>query len=308
MIEVNFDPIKHEYTLIDNPNRKFISATTLIHKYAQEFQKDFWSLFKALEKVTLDTNGWNGENKVKELKRKKWYRERSEEGLKTFVASHEDQILIYATKHAIELDWKKKNEEACEKGTEFHNFKEAESIANGKTMFEVRDEFGVTSGEVNLDVIPFHMGLDLDNLAEAFYPELRLYMLDHGISGTSDCVYVLPNRWVIIEDYKTNKELKFENRYQKMKFPLEHLDDCNWNHYRLQLSLYMYMLERRGYIPKSLAIIYKEERLEFDYLRDEVEALLEHYENTKALLIEKAEQAGRDEQHLDGFKFTGLLY
>ena len=49
-------------------------------------------------------------------------------------------------------------------------------------------------------------------------------------------------------DYKTNKEIKtegfknYEGITQKMLFPLNHLDDCNLNHYTLQLSLYMYII------------------------------------------------------------------
>ena len=53
---------------------------------------------------------------------------------------------------------------------------------------------------------------------------------------------------VDVIDYKTNKEIKkngfvnWEGKSQKMTGPLSHLDDCNFNHYALQLSTYMYII------------------------------------------------------------------
>jgi hypothetical protein len=53
---------------------------------------------------------------------------------------------------------------------------------------------------------------------------------------------------VHITDYKTNKEIKTEGyvnwqgERSKMLPPVSHLDDCNLNHYSLQLSLYLYMI------------------------------------------------------------------
>ena len=68
-----------------------------------------------------------------------------------------------------------------------------------------------------------------------------------GLCGQSDLVEVV-NGKVNITDYKTNKEIKtasfvnWEGISQKMEPPVAHLDDCNFNHYALQLSLYMYII------------------------------------------------------------------
>lgn len=51
----------------------------------------------------------------------------------------------------------------------------------------------------------------------------------------------------LIKTHNTNLEIKTENKYQKMLHCCSHLEDCNWNHYQLQLSLYIYMLEQFGY-------------------------------------------------------------
>jgi hypothetical protein len=51
-----------------------------------------------------------------------------------------------------------------------------------------------------------------------------------------------------IKTHNTNKEIKtesyvnWEGKSQKMLGPVSHLDDCNYNHYALQLSTYMYIM------------------------------------------------------------------
>lgn len=84
-------------------------------------------------------------------------------------------------------------------------------------------------------------------LVDGIYPEHLVYLKSEGICGQSDRVEVV-NGVVDIIDYKTNKEIKkesfrnWEGVSQKMLPPLNHLDDCNYNHYALQLSTYMYII------------------------------------------------------------------
>lgn len=84
-------------------------------------------------------------------------------------------------------------------------------------------------------------------LVEGIYPEHLVYLESEGICGQSDRVEVV-NGLVDIVDYKTNKEIKkesfknWEGVSQKMLGPCAHLDDCNYNHYALQLSTYMYII------------------------------------------------------------------
>ena len=74
-----------------------------------------------------------------------------------------------------------------------------------------------------------------------------VYLLSAGICGQSDLVEVI-NGFIHITDYKTNKEIKLESfkswdgSKQKMQHPINHLDDCNFIHYALQLSLYLYII------------------------------------------------------------------
>lgn len=84
-------------------------------------------------------------------------------------------------------------------------------------------------------------------LTEGIYPEHFVYLKSAGVCGQSDRVEVVKDTVDII-DYKTNKEIKktsfvnWEGKSAKMSQPIEHLDDCNFNHYALQLSTYMYFI------------------------------------------------------------------
>ncbi len=84
-------------------------------------------------------------------------------------------------------------------------------------------------------------------LKDGVYPEHFAYLKSAAICGQADLVTIV-NGKVNITDYKTNKEIKekgftnWEGITSKMYKPVSHLDDCNINHYNLQLSIYMYII------------------------------------------------------------------
>lgn len=98
-------------------------------------------------------------------------------------------------------------------------------------------------------------------LSDGVYPEHFVYLKSAGICGQSDRVEVIKGQVDII-DYKTNKEIKkesyknWEGISKKMLGPLSHLDDCNFNHYALQLSIYMYILIKHNprLIPRDMVL------------------------------------------------------
>jgi hypothetical protein len=87
----------------------------------------------------------------------------------------------------------------------------------------------------------------LQKLEPGVYPEHMVYLRSVGLCGQSDLVEVV-NGKVNIIDYKTNKEIKkesyinWEGISEKMAHPVNNLDDCNFYHYALQLSIYMYII------------------------------------------------------------------
>lgn len=55
-----------------------------------------------------------------------------------------------------------------------------------------------------------------------------------------------------IKTHNTNNEITVSNKYQNMKYPVSHLEDCHLSHYNLQLSVYGWMLEQFGYTVKYM--------------------------------------------------------
>ena len=143
----------------------------------------------------------------------------------------------------IEQIWQNESDRAIGLGTYYHNQRESDLCSLASIERE-----GVTvpvispSGE--------HEGIrhaPLQKLDPGVYPEHMVYLKSTGICGQSDLVEVV-NGKVNIIDYKTNKEIKtegftnWEGITEKMLDPISHLDDCNFNHYALQLSIYMYII------------------------------------------------------------------
>ena len=120
---------------------------------------------------------------------------------------------------------------------------------------------------------------------------------EYLICGKSDKVIISTdeknlNPYISIKDYKTNKELKINynfinkntgepvvNKY--MLEPISHLVDCNYIHYTLQLSLYAYMLERKGFKVKDLELLHTPnydknnmKSYQLPYMREEIIAML----------------------------------
>jgi hypothetical protein len=101
----------------------------------------------------------------------------------------------------------------------------------------------------------------LQRLTEGIYPEHFIYLKSAGLCGQSDRVEVVKQTIDVI-DYKTNKEIKkesfknWEGKYEMMLGPCAHLMDCNFNHYALQLSAYLYMMLKHNpnYNPGKLML------------------------------------------------------
>lgn len=88
-------------------------------------------------------------------------------------------------------------------------------------------------------------------LQEGIYPEHIVYLESSGVCGQVDKPEVIKGI-LNINDYKTNKTIQkkgfanWEGITKKMLKPVQHLDDCTFNHYSLQLSLYAYMILRHN--------------------------------------------------------------
>lgn len=146
------------------------------------------------------------------------------------------------TPEEIKQAWSNEALRATTLGTWYHNCRESDICS-----LETIERHGST--------VPIFKPIEIDGtkfspnqkLTDGVYPEHMVYLKSAGLCGQSDLVEVI-NGVVHITDYKTNKEIKIEGYTNwegittKMNSPVAHLDDCNVNHYALQLSLYMYII------------------------------------------------------------------
>lgn len=79
--------------------------------------------------------------------------------------------------------------------------------------------------------------------------EIRLAVPDLGLAGTIDCLFAdVPNRRMLIMDWKTNRAIKPKGAGNRLLAPLDSMTDSEYDIYSLQLSLYTVMLQH--YFPQ----------------------------------------------------------
>lgn len=117
----------------------------------------------------------------------------------------------------------------------------------------------------------FHKGLEL-------YTEVIVHSKKLKIAGTIDLiVYNKKQNEYNLIDWKTNKSIKktaFKNK-KGIRHCTKHLDDCQYIHYSLQLSLYKFLLEENGYnnVNKTSILHLKENEvinLPCKYLKNDI--------------------------------------
>ena len=203
-MSITFNAIDHSYDSISTEGIDWISVTTLVSHFKKPFDAK-----KVAEKVSKN-------------KKSKWF------GINPL---------------EIQNIWNCESARATALGTYYHDQRE-----NDICSFASMEKNGITIPVIQ--PLPLKDGLKIapiQKLEPGIYPEHMVYLKSAGICGQSDLVEVV-NNTVNIIDYKTNKEIKKESYVnwdgfsEKLSNPLNNLDDCNFNHYALQLSVYMYII------------------------------------------------------------------
>lgn len=132
------------------------------------------------------------------------------------------------------------------------------------------------------------------------YDEICLYNSEYRIAGTTDKICALSNRKdseVDLSDFKTNisKGVYYHSDYKKRMFaPIDHLQDCNYVKYSLQLSIYAYFFEQlTGRKVRKLFIHFippqdmlKHQKIPVIYMKNDVIMLLKKYKNKILNLVQ----------------------
>ena len=205
---VTFKEEGHLYESI-NDDIKWTSVTSFIGKFKPKFDSE-----TAAEKSSKN-------------KKSKWY------GM---------------SKHEILDAWSKETNRAIKLGNWYHEQREKD-ILNFNTI-----ERGGSVVPIIKPLFDDEKGVKIapkQKLSEGVYPEHFTYLKSAAICGQADLVEIIDDK-INITDYKTNKEIKekgytnWEGITSKMYPPIQHLDECNLNHYSLQLSIYAYIIKKHN--------------------------------------------------------------
>lgn len=244
-IKKEFGHIKYidkTHTYVDtNTGDVLTSVTTFIKKFENPFKGKYFSVLKALKLS----------------------------GLKAFKSKDENKIYIQRYKSDFTLDeiktlpinwkvlpvdlralWKYDSKVGVTRGSIIHNY--AENLWQNKIFPDnVNLDFISTSEDKhNFDISVKILKTQVDNFvsdySQYYIPVvLELIVGNELIAGQSDLLlYNLATGKLKFGDYKTDKDIKFENKYQTYLKPIEHLQQCNYNKYSLQLSIYRYIFTK----------------------------------------------------------------
>ena len=272
---VAYNDAEHKY-IEKNTGMTCVSCTTLIHKFTQPFDSAFWSCAKALEALVTPEQFASVKE---ELYRKKKFDDK-------YVTKFGIQPEVFIQKKYEILDaWKTKNEVACERGTAIHKMHEDKHMSGNTKELQHLGLSGTFKLNTTNKIIPKESGI---------YPELLMHRISEDgklrIAGQADLV-IIDGTDVHLLDYKTNAEIKKSSYYnpttrqrQMMQYPLNNIQDCNFFHYQIQLSLYMWMIIKAHpeLKPKSLTIIHYDHKdkmtlYDIPYLEKDVERMLAYY-------------------------------
>lgn len=176
---------------------------------------------------------------------------------------------------------------------------EADKACDYGTMIHAKMEDYLKCGAIDPDYQELYR--TFDNIignevkrANEVLSEFKLHNDDYLIAGTADLIIDLNDEEFIVGDFKTNKEIKFFNRWgQHLLAPVSHLSDCNYNIYSLQLSLYGYFYSLvSGKRCRNVFLMYCHDKsgwqfIPANYMEYEVRAMLRYYEKNRESMKHK---------------------
>ncbi len=310
-IDIIFDPTLHRYT--DSFGNEYTSVTTLIGEVEKPFDKEYWSMYKALEKSGYSVRPY--------FKGNSFYINNIPY---TIQALKLGVLPLPYTQDMILDDWARINREACIRGNKKHDYLESciNKFSPGDTkrwdtlrntpkdfLLEITDKKALDKSPLKFtDPKVYKVLIYLLDRGYVLFAEKRVYSFYYLVAGTIDVFAYNPTtKEFVIVDWKTNKkQMHFNSGYYKKvwiindkgerekvesnewvtteeKFlsPLQHLDVCKGNLYGMQLSIYAYLCELQGFIFKRLALVHFRDDVpvtiynNLPYLRDEAYTLLE---------------------------------
>lgn len=170
--------------------------------------------------------------------------------------------------------WQMLNDEANTYGTYVHDTIE---------KYLKADKWWFPEDELAKKVIAGYNELCVDE-GECIQPERIMFAEEYQLAGMSDLIVDVDKKFFDVGDWKTNRLFNFYNPYgyETLLKPFEHLQNCQYSIYTIQLSTYALMYEMEtgkkcrqiwiGYWDKQIE---KFTRIPVMYLKNEAKKLME---------------------------------
>jgi ATP-dependent exoDNAse (exonuclease V) beta subunit len=246
-----------------------LSVTNLINTY-KVFSRNFWLSYKALEAIMVPSEF----EKIKmTLMKSKW--------IDPKIFERVDKNAFELKKAEIDLEWKKKSEDARNTGIAVHDKIHNMLVTD---LPECQRCFGIPTDKYGVAAV------EKFQTESGIFPEFRMEVpLDdeYQLVGVADLIIKDGNDITII-DFKTDEKIETSARFDMgkmkkkcLKYPLSKLEDCALVHYQLQLSLYAWLVKQINpeFNIVSLEIMHiKDGKLKktypVEYLEKETETLI----------------------------------
>lgn len=199
--------------------KQVISTTTLLKEYQKEFDVEYWSLYTALKRSGNTIPIW----KFKPDKN----------DYTPFLTISQEDIL---------KEWEEAKVLGTTIGTAIHNY--LENLWGKKIL-------NIDCTEPKYLIAKTQADNFYQDYKHKYVPvSLECVIGTEIVCGQIDGLfYDLELKGLVLIDYKTDKEIKYENKYQKFLGCLSHLQDCNFVKYGLQTSNYKMVWEKVTGIP-----------------------------------------------------------
>lgn len=257
-------------------NKPLKSVTQFLKSISPAFNTEFWSVLKAFE--------YSGYTITKKDQSKNTFYINGKTEIIVGQSDIDSFNLSFPVKQVLR-EWKEKNSIGTNRGTYLHNV--LEQLDNRD--FTKRD-FIIDCNETTIEVLNREKNLNnanwdtvrntftiMESLAYRYKNECDFLIpiaceyivgdINLGLCGTFDRLYYNESSGEYeIWDFKTDKEIKFSNRYDKFK--LFNLDACEFEKYCLQTSLYKLIIQENTPIQLGESYI-----VHFDWKTDKYEIL-----------------------------------
>lgn len=270
IIPMDFDPVKHIYSYLGNPLQ---SVSRILSDHEEPFDAEKISYFVARKELKEELGVENVEDELIQIRRVE-----------------------------VLQRWEDLRDDSADHGTFIHKI--MERAVNDNIM--PGNDVGYVKFFVDY----------VKSLYKEYWNEFAVGVPTYGVAGTMDFVGVRNTKQLIIDidDFKTNKrkgitfdsikhangKIKHENRF--LIGILQHLENCNYNKYCLQLSMYAYMLEiiigaKIGRLTIDFISTDEDQmitgwnRIAVPYMRSDVILLLEEVKKKKPAFIEPSVEA-----------------